>query len=92
MIRMSDQRSDMAKAKISVTVERSLIRECDRLAQGAKRSHIVENALARWLRDVRRKRLEDEIERYYASLRPAGREEDSEWAELSYRSLGETWK
>ncbi len=82
----------MPKAKISVTVERSLIRDCDQLAKGASRSEIVEKALTRWVRERRRKSLEDEIEQYYSSLGAADRLEDSQWAGLASRLLGETWK
>lgn len=82
----------MPKAKVSVTVERSLLRECDRVARGASRSEVFERALARWLREVRRKSLEDEIERYYSSLAAAEREEDAAWAALSAGALGRTWK
>jgi len=82
----------MAKAKISVTVERSLIRDCVRLGGGESRSKIFERALTRWVRDMRRKSLEEDVERYYASLSTAEREEDSQWAGLALRSLGETWK
>lgn len=82
----------MAKAKVSVTVDGALLRQCDRAARGASRSEVFEQALARWLRDVRRKGLEDEIERYYASLSTAERAEDSEWAGLAPRVLGEVWR
>jgi metal-responsive CopG/Arc/MetJ family transcriptional regulator len=81
----------MAKARISVTVDRVLLRRCDRVARGATRSQIFEQALAKWLRDVRRKSLEQEIERYYSSLSGAEQAEDSEWATLASRTLGETW-
>ncbi|MEX1246417.1 MAG: hypothetical protein WEB59_12690 [Thermoanaerobaculia bacterium] len=82
----------MPKTKISVTVERSLVRDCDRLARGTSRSEVVETALARWARDRRRRSLEDAIESYYASLGSGERAEDAEWAELGGRALGETWK
>ena len=82
----------MPKSKISVTVERSLVRECDRLARGTSRSEVVETALARWARDRRRRSLEDAIERYYASLASAERLENAQWADLGGRALGETWK
>ena len=81
----------MAKAKVSVTVDRSLLRQCDRVARGATRSQVFEQALASWLRNARRKSLEDEVERYYSSLSKAERAEDSEWAGLAPRVLGETW-
>jgi metal-responsive CopG/Arc/MetJ family transcriptional regulator len=82
----------MAKAKVSVTVDRSLLRKCDRLARGATRSELFEQALERWLRNERQRSLDEEIERYYSSLSKADREEDSEWAGLAPRVLGETWE
>jgi metal-responsive CopG/Arc/MetJ family transcriptional regulator len=82
----------MGKAKISVTIERSLVRDCDRFARGTSRSEVVERALARWLRERRRRSLEDEIEQYYASLGAKERAEDAEWAGLGSRALGEIWR
>jgi len=81
----------MAKAKVSVTVDRSLLRRCDRVARGASRSEVFEQALEQWLRDLRQRSLEEDIERYYSSLNRTERAEDSEWASLAPRVLGETW-
>lgn len=81
----------MAKAKVSVTVDRSLLQKCDRVARGATRSEVFEQALQSWVRSARRKSLEDEIERYYSSMSRADRAEDSEWAGIAPRILGETW-
>jgi len=81
----------MAKAKVSVTVDRALLRRCDQIARGATRSEVFEQALEKWLRDLRRRSLEEDIERYYCSLSTAERAEDSEWASLAPRVLGETW-
>ena len=82
----------MAKTKISVTVEQALVAECDRQSRGGSRSEVVESALAAWLRERRRRSLEEEIERYYASLPARERREDSRWAELAGRTLGHSWK
>ena len=81
----------MAKAKVSVTVDRSLLQRCDRVARGASRSEVFEQALERWLRDLRQTSLQQDVERYYSSLSKAERAEDSEWAGLAPRVLGETW-
>jgi metal-responsive CopG/Arc/MetJ family transcriptional regulator len=81
----------VAKAKVSVTVDRSLLRKCDRVARGATRSQVFEQALEKWLRDLRQRSLEQDIERYYSSLSTAERAEDAEWAGLAPRVLGETW-
>ncbi|HKA37552.1 MAG TPA: hypothetical protein VKH43_12085 [Thermoanaerobaculia bacterium] len=82
----------MPKTKISVTVEESLIRECDRQARGVSRSEVVERALAGWLRERRRRTLEEEVEKYYVSRSDDERAEDARWADLAGRSLGELWK
>jgi metal-responsive CopG/Arc/MetJ family transcriptional regulator len=82
----------MAKAKVSVTVDSALLRRCDRLARGATRSEVFEQALKGWLRSVRQRSLEDDVERYYSSLSSAEQTEDAEWAGMAPRVLGETWK
>jgi len=81
----------VAKAKVSVTVDDSLLRRCERVARGATRSQVFEQALKGWLRNVRQRSLEEDVERYYSSLSKAERAEDSEWAGLAPRVLGETW-
>jgi metal-responsive CopG/Arc/MetJ family transcriptional regulator len=82
----------VAKAKISVTVDQALIDACDKVSPRTSRSEIVQAALGRWLRDRRRLALEDEIERYYGSLDDGERAEDARWAEAGAQALGETWK
>ena len=52
---------------------------------------VFEQALEKWLRDLRKRSLEEDIERYYSSLNRTERAEDSEWASLAPRVLGETW-
>ncbi len=82
----------MAKAKVSVTVDASLLRSCDRVARGATRSQVFEQALKGWLRNARQGSLEADVERYYSSLSKAEVAEDTEWAGVAPRVLGETWK
>lgn len=82
----------MPKARVSVTVEGSLLLQIDRVAGGASRSEVIETALAAWLRNIRRERLEEEVELYYRSIGTAEREEDAAWAELSGRMLGKSWR
>jgi metal-responsive CopG/Arc/MetJ family transcriptional regulator len=81
----------MAKARVSVTVDRVLLQRCDRVARGVTRSQVFEQALEKWLREQRRLSLETEVERYYASLSRREQVEDASWAALSSRVLGETW-
>jgi len=82
----------MAKAKVSVTVDRALLRQCDKIAGKESRSELFERALRGWLRGARQRSLEEEVERYYGAINGTERAEDAEWAGLAARTLGETWK
>ena len=81
----------MAKCKVSVTVDTKLIEQVDQVAGEATRSQIVEEALAIWVRNRRRGRLERDIEKYYAEMPAAERAEDAAWAEQGLGNLGKTW-
>ena len=82
----------LSKAKVSVTIDESVLERVDRAADGMSRSEIVERALKRWLSDRRRRLLEEEVAAYYAEQTEDERSEDREWAELSASELGKTWK
>lgn len=82
----------MAKTKISVTIERSLLERVARFTNGVSRSEIVESALKRWLTERRRRQLEAEIAAYYTERRGDERWEDEEWADLSARHLEKSWQ
>ena len=83
----------MAKAKISVSIDESVLERVDRLSQGTRsRSEIVERALKRWLAEGRRRQLEEEIAAYYRDRDEQERLEDEEWARLSGRHLEKSWK
>jgi len=81
----------MPKTKLSVTVDARLVEELDELARDSSRSQIVERALTRWLRESRRRRLEDEIERYYLEMTEEERAEDRQWADVAERSIKRAW-
>ncbi len=81
----------MAKCKVSVTVDTKLIERVDQAAGESTRSQIVEEALAGWMRNRRRTQLETEIERYYAEMSQAERQEDESWSENSAANLAKTW-
>ena len=81
----------MPKTKLSVTVDARLVEELDELARDSSRSQIVERALTRWLQETRRRRLEDEIERYYLEMTEEERAEDWQWADVAERSIKRTW-
>jgi len=80
-----------AKAKVSVTVDRVLLREVDRLAGDMTRSEVFEHALAAWVRQRGQADLDRAIERYYRSLTAAERREDDEWASLGDEVVRRGW-
>jgi len=51
----------MAKTKVSVTIEQSVLERVGRPSEGMSRSEIVERALKRWLNERCRRELEDQI-------------------------------
>jgi hypothetical protein len=80
-----------AKAKVSVTVDRALLREADRLAGAMSRSQVFEHALAAWVRRKGLAELDRAIERYYRSQTAAERREDEAWAELGDEAARGGW-
>ena len=80
-----------AKAKVSVSVDRNLLREVDRLAGRMTRSQIFEHALAAWVRRRGQAELDQAIERYYRSLSAAERREDESWASLGDEMMRRGW-
>jgi hypothetical protein len=71
-----------AKAKVSVTVDRALLREVERLAGRMSRSEVFERALAAWVRRRGQAELDRAVERYYRTQSALERKADSTWAAL----------
>jgi metal-responsive CopG/Arc/MetJ family transcriptional regulator len=82
MVRRTDGHTTASKAKVSVSVDRSLLREADRLAGRMTRSQMFEHALAQWVRRRGQAEPDQAIERYYHSLTAAERREDENWTSL----------
>lgn len=73
------------KIKVSLTLDERVVEAVDRAAgEGPRpnRSEVVERALRTWLRSERHRRLDEEIEAYYADLSAAEQAEDAAWAGL----------
>jgi len=81
----------MAKTKVSVTIEQSVLERVDRVSKGKSRSEIVESALKRWLIERRRLELEEQIAAYYLDRKADESAEAREWSELSAKQIGKTW-
>ncbi len=77
----------MAKTKISISVDAQVLDRAKELAPDVSRSELVEVALRSWARAKRRKQLEDEVARYYASLSKEDHEQDAAWARLGEEAL-----
>jgi metal-responsive CopG/Arc/MetJ family transcriptional regulator len=71
-----------AKAKVSVTVDRVLLREIERLAGPMSRSEVFERALAAWVRRRGQAELDLAVERYYRAQSASDRRADEAWAAL----------
>ena len=83
---------EMAKTKVSVTIEQSVLERVDRVSDGMSRSEIVERALKRWLSDRRRSELEAQVAAYYLDRQADEVADDREWSELGANQIGKTWK
>jgi hypothetical protein len=81
-----------AKAKVSVTVDRTLLKEADRLGGSMSRSRIFEEALATWVHRRGRAELDRAIEHYYRTRSVAEREEDEAWAALGDETVRRGWR
>ncbi len=84
------------RIKVSLTLDESVVKAVDREAAKAKkkkpnRSEVVEHALRLWIRELKRMKLDMEIEEYYRSLTPKDREEDAEWAGLGDVAVRDIW-
>lgn len=73
--------SDMVKALDQATKRRGL----------SSRSQALEVALARWLREHRRREIERDVEAYYRALTAAEKQEDREWAQFASRATRRLW-
>ncbi|MBI3770217.1 MAG: type II toxin-antitoxin system CcdA family antitoxin [Deltaproteobacteria bacterium] len=80
-----------AKAKISVTVDRTLLDAAERLGGSMSRSRIFEEALATWVHRKGRAELDRAIEHYYRTRSIAEREEDEGWASLADETVRSRW-
>jgi metal-responsive CopG/Arc/MetJ family transcriptional regulator len=82
------------KAKITLTLSSDVVCQLDALArapQSRSRSHLVEEALRRWLDERVQENIERQTEEYYGSLSPAEREQDREWAALAAEAARQLW-
>jgi len=80
-----------SKAKVSVSVDRGLLREAHRLAGRMTRSQIFEHALAAWVRRRGQVELDQAIERYYRSLTAVERRDDENWASVGDEMMRRGW-
>lgn len=82
------------KAKITVTLSPDLLRQLDALLtspQARSRSHVVEEALRRWLQEYAQAELERQVEQYYRSLSKAEQKENKQWTKIAAKSAKRLW-
>lgn len=86
---MALSRTQLPKARITVTMSPDLIRQVDTLVSSSEigsRSLVLEEALRAWLRDQTRAEIDRQTEAYYQALPKAEREEDRQWSRLTGRA------
>lgn len=76
------------KVKVSVTIERDLLREVERLSGKRNRSAVFAHALSAWVRQRACGGLDDAIEDYYRTRSAEERGEDETWAVLGDDAFG----
>ncbi len=80
------------KVKVSVTIERDLLKEVERLSEHKSRSEVFERALSAWVRNQARVALDQAIESYYRSRGAEEREDDEHWADLGDEAIRKSWR
>ncbi len=90
---MGTQESRATKTKITVTLSNDLVHQLDQLpgTETRSRSHVVEQALRRWLEEYKQRELDSQVEEYYLSLSKAERQEDKEWTKIAAKSAKRLW-
>lgn len=81
-----------AKVKVSVTIERDLLREVERVANHRSRSEIFEHALRAWVRQRASAALDEAIESYYRARGAEEHEEDERWADVGDEVARRGWR
>ena len=81
-----------AKVKVSVTIDRALLKEAERLSDDESRSELFERALTAWVRREARIALDHAIESYYRTRTADERNEDEHWAALGDDAVRAGWR
>jgi len=80
------------KVKVSVTIERDLLRKVERLSEHKSRSEVFEHALSAWVRQRARVALHQATEAYYLARSAEEREEDQRWAGVGDEAIRKSWR
>jgi metal-responsive CopG/Arc/MetJ family transcriptional regulator len=83
------RRAQPRKVRVTAALDAEMLKTLDRVArqQGlSSRSQALEAALAHWLKEQARRRIENETEAYYRGLNESERREDREWTNLASRA------
>lgn len=89
------RRQGAQKVRVTATLNQEMIKALDQITrqQGlSSRSQALEQALAHWLQEQRKRQVEQEMETYYRSLTSAEKREDREWTQFVARAAGRRWE
>jgi metal-responsive CopG/Arc/MetJ family transcriptional regulator len=88
------RREQSRKVRVTATLPSDMVKALDQTTKRrglSSRSRALEIALTHWLRETRRREIEQEVEAYYRSLTAMEKREDREWAQFASRSNRRLW-
>lgn len=92
---MVSKTSSSLKVKVTASLDPELVKAIDEFLKESKnrsRSQLIEDILHKWHKEQKKRELESQIEKYYASLSDEEREEDRQWAEIAAQSANNLWE
>jgi len=92
---MASQTSSSLKVKVTTSLDAELVESIDKSLKTSKirsRSQFIEKILYDWLKEQKKREIENQVEEYYLSLSDEERKEDQEWNEIASRSAQKLWE
>jgi len=91
---MAKQVSSSVKIRITTSLNAELVTFIDRFlkARNQSRSQFIEDVLAKWHNEQKKRELENQIEAYYLSLSREEIEEDHEWLKITAQYAHKFWE
>ncbi|MGA7874837.1 MAG: ribbon-helix-helix domain-containing protein [Desulfoferrobacter sp.] len=92
---MTSKSAASAKVKVTASLNPGLVKQIDEFVKETNadsRSQLIEDALEKWCREQKRRKIEKQIEAYYLSLSNDERQEDRDWDQIAAESAASAWE